>query len=106
MAFEKIVKIGDREVTVYELTVKEVRNMAKAAENKEDPLANWLIEDAPLNVLAAMSSVDEESFEDWRPSEIKRLAKVCEEVNPDFFDMNRRISELMQKLRAPNSTGQ
>lgn len=108
MAFETSIKIGDREVTVFELTVRQVRDMAKAQTlNGDDPLGSWLIEDAPLGVLAAMCDQSEEDFEDWRPSEIKQLAERCKEVNPDFFDMNRRLNEALQQLnRSKSSTGQ
>lgn len=108
MAFETKFKIGDREVTVFELTVKQVRDMAKSqAVNQDDPLGAWLIEDAPLGVLAAMSDREEKEFEDWRPSEIKQLAEKCREVNPDFFDMTRRVNVLLQQLKpSSTSTGQ
>lgn len=107
MAFEKHVKIGDREVTVFELTVAQVRDMAKAtAEDQADPLANWLIEDTPFVVLAAMTTVNVEQLDEWRPSEIKQLAEVCRGVNPDFFDMNRRLSAAVESMRSVASTNQ
>ena len=100
MAFELTCKIGDREVTVYELTVRQVREMAKTqAVNHDDPLGQWLIEDAPLGVLAAMTNVTEEEFEDWRPSEIKQLSEKAKEVNPDFFSMNKRLNDVIQQLK-------
>jgi len=105
MAFEKVAKIGDKEVTVHELTVAQVREMAKAtAEDQSDPLANWLIEDTPFIVLCSMSTVAVESLDEWRPSEIKQLADVCREVNPDFFDMNRRLSGAVELMRSKVST--
>ena len=101
MAFEKVVKVGDRKITVFELTVAQVRDMAKAAEgDNADPLSNWLIEDTPFVVLAAMSTVDVSDFDEWRPSEIKQLADVCREVNPDFFDMGRRIDAAVKAIRS------
>ena len=105
MAFEKVVKVGDREITVFELTVAQVRDMAKAAEvDNADPLSNWLIEDTPFVVIAAMSSVKVEELDEWRPSEIKQLADVCREVNPDFFAMSRRISAAVEKMRGVSLT--
>jgi hypothetical protein len=102
MAFEKAVQIGDKEVTIFELTVAQVREMAKAtaADASGDPLANWLIEDVPLIVLATMSNIKVEDFDAWRPSEIKQLADKAREVNPDFFDMNRRISAAVEAIRS------
>jgi hypothetical protein len=106
MAYEKVVKIGDREVTVYELTVAQVRVMAKTtAEDQTDPLANWLIEDTPFVVLASMSTVTVEELDEWRPSEIKQLADACRGVNPDFFDMNRRLSAAVESMRSTVLTG-
>ena len=104
MAFETAIKIGDKEVTVYELTVRQVRNMAKAqASTDNDPLGAWLIEDVPFGMLAEMSSVKEEDLEDWRPSEIKQLAEKCKAVNPDFFDMDRRLRAVLQQLKPSES---
>ena len=104
MAFEKAVKIGDKEVTVHELTVAQVRDMAQAAAvDQSDPLANWLIEDVPFVVLASMTTITVEALDEWRPSEIKQLAEVCREVNPDFFDMNRRLSVAVNSMRSAPS---
>ena len=105
MAFEKTAKIGDREVTVFELTVAQVRDMAKAtAADQTDPLSNWLIEDVPFVVIASMTTVTVEELDDWRPSEIKQLAEVCREVNPDFFDMNRRLGAAVESIRSGGLT--
>lgn len=102
MAFEKAFKIGDRDITIFELTVAQVREMAKATatDASGDPLSNWLIEDVPLIVLASMSNLMVEDFDEWRPSEIKQMADKAREVNPDFFDMNRRLNAAVEMMRS------
>lgn len=102
--FETTVTIGDKDVVVRELSVREVRNMSRGivAGQTEDPLAGWLIEDAPFTLLAAMSDVSVDDLEEWRPSEIRKLAEKCREVNPDFFGMNDRLSLALRKINTDN----
>lgn len=106
MSFEKTYAIGDKEVVVRELSVREVRQMSKEAATgmRDDPLAGWLIEDAPFSLLAAMTTVTVEEMEDWRPSEIRKLAECCREVNPDFFGMSARLNDAVRAMNIGNST--
>jgi hypothetical protein len=92
--------IGDKDVTIYELTVREIRSLANAtvAEGSNDYLANMLVEDAPFSVIEGFSDVTVDQLEDWTPREITQLRDHIKKVNPDFFAMSRRLEGLMATI--------
>lgn len=96
-SFSTKVTIGDREVTVYELSVREVRNLVNStvANGDNDYINNALVEDAPFAIIAGFTDVTVEQLEDWRPSEIRALRDECRKYNPDFFELNRRVEKAL-----------
>jgi len=80
MRQEKAITIGDRTVVVYELTIAEIRNMLREAEQGAEgaalvsDLGQVLFEDVTFADLALMSDMDEAGFDGWAPSEIRQLA--------------------------------
>ncbi|MCU7845293.1 MAG: hypothetical protein KZQ93_15800 [Candidatus Thiodiazotropha sp. (ex Monitilora ramsayi)] len=103
---EKRVTIGDKEVTVIEMTVAEVRVWFKGFEgaakvDDADLLGNYLFEDFTLKDMARMTDMDESQLELFTPSQLQHLREVCEEVNPHFFAMRARLLKTLDQVLGP-----
>lgn len=103
---EKRVMIGDREVTVIELTVAEVRLWYKGFDTRKatddfDLLGNYLFEDFTLMDLARMTDQSEAALESLTPSQLQALRGHCEEVNPHFFAMRGRLLKTLEQTLSP-----
>ncbi len=82
----KIVKIDDKEITVKELRVKDIREILIAGEEAgENILAD--IE----RLLPYASDIKPEELEEMAPSEIKLLWEDFKEVNADFLEVIERL---------------
>lgn len=104
MAAERKVQIGEREFSVRELTVQEIRALTFRGEiaspTAEDEKAveqiGWLLfDDIKFIDLLDMSSVTLADLGAMRPSEIRTLAAAVKEVNADFFDFRRRFRSIV-----------
>lgn len=103
------VMIGDKEVTVRELSVPEVRNMLRQAEAGEpspqdlglqDVLGDLLFDDVRVRDLVLMTSATAEELEQMYPSELRRLADKCIEVNRYFFAMADKLRPVVDQARS------
>ncbi|WP_375738075.1 hypothetical protein [Pseudomonas boanensis] len=87
------IRIGERRVTVRELTVAEVRQWLNDAAGKVsvDTVDAMLFEEISLPDLARMTSLDVESMGDWQPSQLREVIAAAKDLNKDFFAMRERI---------------
>ena len=81
----KTVKIDDREITVKELRVKDIRRIMEQAEAENFSMA------AVGDLLPLAVDLDPAAVEDLAPSEIKILWEAFREVNGAFFDLAARV---------------
>jgi hypothetical protein len=81
MRKSKTVKIDDKEITVKEMRVKDIRSLLNSAENEKDVFS--AIED----ILPRVTDLPTKDFEELAPSEMKQLWEAFKEVNADFFDL-------------------
>ncbi|MBF0602136.1 MAG: phage tail assembly protein [Nitrospirae bacterium] len=93
----KEISIGDRVVTVRELTVSEVRawfkDLSGMRDNSIDLVNEALMADASLGDMVRMSNITMDDLDNLTPSQIETLLAVCREVNPHFFQLRHRLSE-------------
>jgi hypothetical protein len=82
----KVIKIDDREVTVRELRVKEIKAVFSGDSDKT------LIDHLPLVTDLTVSDID-----DLAPSELSILWDAVKEVNSDFLDLMTRTG-VMEKI--------
>lgn len=87
------IKVGERRVTVRELTVAEVRQWLGDATAKlpVDLVDAILFEEISLPDLARMTSLDVEAMSDWQPSQLREVITAAKEMNKDFFALRERI---------------
>lgn len=106
MSLTEHVRVGDKTVTVHELTVAEVRTWLLAEEQAPpqeeaaiDIVEDGLLPDVTFGDLRRMSDIPENVLEAATPSELAELAEVVKRVNHFFFDLRNRIVEVSQALR-------
>ena len=107
MRITREVMIGDRTVTVKELTTGEIRVWMAGLEAQlatPDLVGLLLIDGVSLADLKVMSDLDDAGLEDLTPSEIQSLLAAAKEVNADFFRMRERIEQLAA-LPIPGGAG-
>lgn len=103
MLVERKVTVGDREVTVRELTIGEIRRWIAEAEQQPQPgpavaAALALLED-PADHLALlgverMSDFASADVDAVPTSQLRTLLAACREVNADFFGMLSRATAM------------
>lgn len=82
MRKQKTVKIDDREITVKELRVKDVRQLLEMSEVNEDDIMSLLDRFLPV-----VTDIKSEDLEAMAPSELKVLWETFKEVNADFLEV-------------------
>lgn len=102
-------KIGDREVTIKELSVAEIRKMLAAEhveETAEQPIdvVGEILCEMSLTDILSMTDMTREELEALAPSQINELAEKCMEVNAAFFAMARKVNHTTALLNAAPQT--
>jgi len=110
---ERQVEVGGRTVTVYELTVAEVRQWLKElagrkGEGEKRDAADLavdagLYEDMQLEEIARMTDLTVEDMDAMTPSELRVVADACKEANAHFFAMRERLAALGRAMRNESS---
>jgi len=93
--------VSDKEITVKELTVMDVRAWIMSIENgtrKIDPAGDSLFADVTLADIALMSDAGEEWLAQFGPSALEPLAELCKKMNPHFF----RLRAVVQAAQVAN----
>ena len=101
MARNRSIQIGERTVTVRELTVGEIRDWLRdmeARNTKLDLVDGMLLTELALSDLCRMSDLPEDALDDLTQSEIDALLEAARELNPHFFGMLARLAEAGRKL--------
>lgn len=104
MALTEQKRLGDKDVTVRELTVTEIRDWMAAVESASEEsrpsldLGDVLFEDVGFKELAMMTDARPEDLEGATPSELRELADLCKRVNSHFFAMNERLNAGLRAL--------
>lgn len=107
---EKQTKIGDgRTVTVRELTVAEIRQWLLdisddvGADSDVDVVDQLLLDDVALGDIARMTDLPVDEMDQMSPSDLRALAKVCRELNADFFSLRDRLAGIGRAAMADRS---
>lgn len=100
MAATRTTRLGDRAVTVRELTVTEVRDrLAGGAGAAFDAFRALAFEGYGLDDLAYMADITGVELESIPLSEIAaHLVPLCREMNPFFFRMRTLLAQAEQQI--------
>ena len=96
------IKIDKREITVKELTVREILEIAELKNVTSDNLSIDVFKKEFSNYLPrAVEGVKVEDLLDMAPSELKEIYDKFKEVNGVFFDVARSVGlgELMDNIK-------
>ena len=88
------VQIGERTITVRELTFAEVRDWLVETEAgaDQDPLHALALDDCGLADLTRMCDASAAEFESCTPSDIAPLVDAAKKLNPHFFRVRAALS--------------
>ena len=107
MRKSKIVRLGDREITVKELTVAQVRSIISELEsNYELAILDLMFTDVPSLALQMSTGLSDSELDDYSPSELTPLIEAFREANPFFVQMMNRLSALGEVALQSSSAGQ
>lgn len=111
MAARVEVLVGERTVTVRELTVAEVRSWIAEHEAGAvvDPLRAFVLDDCTLDDLARMSDITADDMERHTVGELLALRDKARALNPHFFKVREALVSVSRQIQAGldslNSTG-
>lgn len=102
MAASEQITIGDRAVTVSELSVAKVRNWVVESEAGAavDPLRAFVFDDCSLDDLARMCDMTAEDMEQFGPLELAPLRDKCKAFNPHFFRVREALTGVSRAIEA------
>lgn len=92
-------KIGEKTITIFELTVDDVRRwIADSAEKyaEGDIVRAALLDGVSLYDLARMTDLTLEDMDRMTPSQLQQVADQCRKVNSIFFGMCTRVTERLE----------
>lgn len=96
MRITKQITLGDRDITVRELTVADIRAWLKSLESPAEPdiVGAALIDGVDLADLAIMTDLPAAVIDASSPSELRAVFDACREVNADFFALRGRLEQI------------
>lgn len=100
------IKVGEKSVTVRELSFKEVRSWIQEEELLEkNKQFNFVSDAMPVGGLSVreicrMTDVSQDEIEEMTPSQLLAVAEACKEMNPYFFPIRDRVITLAQNIRS------
>ena len=95
-------KLGERPVTVRELTVTEVRNWVAEHEAGAviDPLRSFVFDDCSLDDMARQCDITADDMEAYAPSDLTELRDKCKALNPHFFKVREALTGVSRMMQA------
>ena len=104
---EESFEFGGQVVTVWELTVDDIRAWLHSVEqiaadvgDRPDVVSLLLFEDCTFDDLKRMSTVTDQQLGAEPPSEIEKLKAKCRELNCHFFGLRSRLMSLGRQMAA------
>lgn len=101
MQAARVFDLNGRQVVIRELTLGEIRAwLADVADQSQggDLIDALLFEDFDPAALVKMTALSAADLDGYAPSDLRRLAEACREVNRDFFAMRERMVQAQRAL--------
>lgn len=87
----KVIKIGEREITIKEITVREIRTFWQDLETEPQAGVDGMYAVLTRFFPTCVSGVALSELDDMTPSEIKQIYTAFREINADFFEAAKMI---------------
>jgi prepilin-type processing-associated H-X9-DG protein len=99
---------SSRTVQVRELSVKEIRDWVKDATTSSefDMVTEGLFTETSLKDFCLMTDLTQADLDNLKPSTIREVAKLCKEVNPDFFSLRERMVVTAKRITELTSSAE
>lgn len=108
MRLSKECEIAGRKVSIVEMTLGEIRAWLKAITStsaEPDGVVDALLfEGFDPDALTRMTNLGKQDLNELTPSDLRKLADACREVNSDFFVMRQRMAEAQRNLLSAMSS--
>lgn len=94
MQRSKKIPVGDKEITVKELSVTQISNLMDQMEQTEISIIDLLFPDGvPAVAVAESTGIGIKQLETYPPSELKLIIEGVENLNPFFANMITRLAK-------------
>ncbi len=102
---QQSIEVAGITVTVRELTISDIRAALKMEEFEQsaDAVDMFLLEDISLPDISRMTDLSPEQMAGMKPSELRRVAETCREVNTDFFALRGRVLKYADLLEVADN---
>lgn len=102
MPLTRIVTLGERTVTVRELTVAEVRAWLLEHEigKPVDAIQALAVDACSLDDIAHLCDLSAADMEAYAPSDLAPLITACQELNPHFFKVRAALNGVARTMLA------
>lgn len=94
--------LGGVKVNIVELTLGEIRawlkDVATASPDPEGVVDALLFDDFDPAALLRMTDLSREQLDAFTPTDLRKLAAECREVNADFFAMRQRMAAAQRQM--------
>ncbi|MDF3932150.1 hypothetical protein [Pseudomonas citronellolis] len=99
VAGRKLIKVGDLDVVVKELTVAEVRQLLDQESSGDIPdvIGDSLFPDLRLADIPLLTNLTSNQLESLLPSQVQAVIEACRGVNRHFFEMTARLSKVLAR---------
>ncbi len=103
MQRNKKIPVGDKEITVTELSVTQIRNLLDQMEQPEFSVIDLLFPDSvPSAAVVESTGISLDQLEAYPPSELKFIIEGVESLNPFFVNMITRLAKAGQEMISEN----
>jgi DNA-binding transcriptional regulator YdaS (Cro superfamily) len=98
MRKSKTIKINDKEIVAWEITVSESQNYIENLSNDEGSFIDLLFPDSlPASLIKLCTKLTEDELLAFYPSEIEEIINAVEEVNPTTASRIKKLAEIGRK---------
>jgi hypothetical protein len=104
MRKQKTFKVRDKELTAYELTVKEIMQIIESLDNPElDDLDLLFPDRLPSAALFASMKMTKAKIAKYTVSELELMYDAVEEINPTFAGLIKRLANIGREVLSAKS---
>jgi hypothetical protein len=99
MQRKKKIPVGDKEITVTEFSVAQIRNLMDQIEQSAIGTIDLLFPDGiPALAVEESTGIPMSTLETYAPSELKIIISGVEDINPFFANMITRLTKAGERI--------
>lgn len=97
VAGRKLIRLGELDVVIKEITVADARALLARESGELDMVRENLFADLSLSDLTVFTSLTMEQMDGMLPSQLREAVDAVIEMNRHFFELVGRLSKAMEK---------